>query len=292
MKTGKTVLVTGAAGFLGRGLCDYFRKKGYAVRGLVRNPASYPFSEPGVDLFKGVLPDDINPAAFQGVDLVIHAAYSTRLTSPEEARGVNYDGTLKVYELSKKANVGRFVFISSTGAHEEAESLYGRSKFELEKLMHPKTDLIIRPGLIIGPGKDGSFNRMRESLRKMGVVPIFDGGHQILQTIHIDDLCKAIDLAVEKDLTGRLVVAEPEGLEMREFFQKLAERMGKKCKFVSLPMKPTLLMLKMAEKFHFPFPLSSENLLGLKHMKHMASEKDLARIGITVRPADESLTSA
>jgi len=241
-------------------------------------------------LFKGNLPDKIDPVAFEGVDIVIHAAYyTTRLTSIEEAHRVNHDGTMKVYEMSQKAKVGQFVFISSTGSHADAESYYGKSKFALEQLMDPKKDLIIRAGFIIGPGEDGTFNRMKESLRKSGIVPIFDGGHQILQTIHVDDLCKAIDLAVEKKLTGTLVVAEPQGLEIRDFFKLVAAKLNKKCTLVPLPMGLFLTILRIIEKLHVPFPLSSENLLGLKQMKHMPSAGDLARIGLEVKSADESL---
>lgn len=292
MNTTKTVLITGASGFLGVRLCDYFREKGCSVRGLVRSTTAYPFNEPGINLFKGDLPDDIDAGAFDGVDIVVHCAYTTRFTTRAEAHRVNHDGTAQVYELSRKNGVSRFVFISSIGAHAQAESYYGRSKFELEKMFDPSRDLIIRPGFIVGPGSQGNFNRMKETLRNSGLVPIFDGGHQILQTIHIDDLCRAIDLATEKGLTGVLVVAEPEGLEMRDFFKLLAENMGRRCTLVSLPMGLFLAFLRVLERFGIPFPISSENLLGLKHMKHMPSTQDMEKIGIRVKTARESLAGS
>jgi len=290
MSSSKIILITGATGFLGRHLCDYFRRKGAAVRGLARRMNVYPFTEPGITLFKGNLPDDIDPAAFEGVDIAIHAAYyTTRLTSMDEAYRVNHVGTMRVYEMSQRAKVGRFVFISSTGSHAEAESYYGKSKFALEQLMDPTKDLIIRAGLITGPGEEGTFNRMKESLRKSGIVPIFAGGHQIVQTIHVDDVCKAIDLATEKKLAGTLVVAEPQGLEIRDFFRLVAASLNKKCTLVPLPMGLFLMILRLFEKLHIPFPLSSENLLGLKQMKHMPSAQDLAKIGLKVKSAEESV---
>lgn len=290
MASSKTVLITGATGFLGRHLCDYFRRKGDTVRGLVRRMEAYPFVEPGITLFKGNLPDEIDAAAFNGVDIVIHCAYYTaRLTSMEEAYRVNHLGTLKVYQMAKEAKVGQFVFISSTGSHAEAESYYGKSKYALEQLMDHKKDLIIRPGLIIGQGEEGTFNRMKESLRKSGIVPIFDGGHQILQTIYIEDLCKAIDLAIQKRLTGILVIAEPHGLEIRDFFRLVAAKLNKKCTLVPLPMGLFLVVLRIIEKLRIPFPLSSENLLGLKQMRHVPSSQDLAKIGLEVKPVEESL---
>ena len=285
----KTVLVTGATGFLGRRLCAYYHEKGWSVRALARRTDLYPFTRPGIALYKGNLPDEIDAEAFRGAEVVIHAAYTTRLTSKAEAERVNEQGTLNVHALARKAGVGRFVFISSVGAHAGAESLYGRSKYALEKKMDPARDLIIRPGLIIGPGEQGSFNRMRLQVEKLGVMPIFNGGRQILQTIHIDDLCRAIDLAVEKGLTGTLVVAETAGLTLRVFLEQLASRAAKTCRFIPLPLGPTLAMLRVIEALHIPFPLTSENLLGLKQMIHMDSARDLARIGITVKTADESL---
>src|SRR6185295_2192294 len=100
MEKPKTILVTGATGFIGRNLCDFFRAKGHAVRGLARRTDVYPFSKPGIALFKGDLPDEIDAAAFQGADVVIHGAYTTRAASAESAHRVNHTGTMKIYEKS------------------------------------------------------------------------------------------------------------------------------------------------------------------------------------------------
>ena len=55
---------------------------------------------------------------------------------------------------------------------------------------------------------------------------------------------------------------------------------------VPLSLFPLLLMLRITEKLGIKLPISSENLLGLKHLP---SADSLARIGIEVRPAEESL---
>lgn len=283
------VLITGANGFLGRHLADYFKRIGFEVSGLVRNPESYPFSETGIQLWKGILPDEIDIRAFDGVRVVIHCAYTTRLTSQKETDRVNYEGTEKIISLSRKSKVERFVFISSVGAHPKAESMYGKSKYQLEKKMDSKRDLIIKPGLIIGKGSDGSFNRMKASVSGIGIIPLFEGGRQILQTIHVDDLCRAIHLAIEKKLTGSYVVAEPHGPTIKEFFKLMSGLIQKKPFFISLPLNFTLRILRNFESLRVPFPLTSESLLGLKHMIFVESESDLEKIGVTVRSARESL---
>lgn len=288
----KTILVTGANGFLGRSLCEHFSKQGFKVRGLVRRPELEHFDGSDVQLFKGDLPDEIDQEAFEGVPIVIHCAYTTQLADRDKAYKVNHLGTIKVHEMSKRAHVGQFVFISSTGAHPGAESFYGRSKYTLEQEMDSSRDLIIRPGLILGPGERGSFNRMKETLRKSGLIPIFDGGKQILQVVHIDDLILGIDLALQKELRGVLVIAEPKGVEIKEFFKKVAFFLGKKCNLIPLPMTPMLFLFRITESLHIPLPLSSENLLGLKTMRQMPSSSDLARIGISLRGLDQALKDA
>ncbi|HEX9757604.1 MAG TPA: NAD-dependent epimerase/dehydratase family protein [Nitrospiria bacterium] len=292
MGSPKTILITGAAGFLGRALCQFFLARGFSVRALVRSPENHPISQPGIQVFKGSLPDEIDPKAFEGTQTVVHCAYTTKLTDRKLAYRVNHVGTMKVYELSKKAGVDQFVFISSTGAHEKAESYYGKSKFALEQQMDFSRDLVIRPGLILGPGELGSFNRMKNTIRQSGVVPIFGGGHQILQVIEINDLCKAIENALEKRLTGLLVVADPDGIEMKEFFKKLAQRLKTRCSLIPFPMGATLFLLQIFEKLGIRLPLSSENLLGLKTMKHMPSQHDLAKIGIEVKNVEQAIDAS
>lgn len=286
---GRTILITGATGFLGRALCRYFGGRGWTIHGLARNPDAAPPPLPGLVLFKGRLPDGLDPRAFEGADAVVHAAYATRQLPQDQARRINLDGTMTVYELSRRYGVGRFVFVSSTGAHAGAESFYGRSKFELEQRLDPSRDAIVRPGLIIGPEPGGNFHRMAEQLRRLGVVPIFDGGRQTVQTVYIDDVCRAIELVVEKGLTGTHVAAEPEGVAMRDLFAKIAARLNRRCLFIPLPMEGTLAMLRALERWRIPLPLTSENLLGLKTMVHMPASRDLTTLGLSFRTVDESL---
>ncbi len=187
----------------------------------------------------------------------------------------------------RRAGVRTFVFISSTSAHAGALSYYGRSKFALEKELDPQRDLVIRPGLILGPG--GLFGRLCDSVRRSRLIPLFDGGRQVVQTIHLEDLCQMIVLAVERGLTGHLVLAEPQGMLMRDLLALMAHKMNKHPLFVALSIGPTLALLRLVESFHIRLPVSSENLLGLRAMVHQESAQDLAQLGVTVRSARESL---
>ncbi len=283
------IAITGATGFIGRHLCAHFRRLGWDVRALVREPSRYACPENGVSIFRCELPDGMDPTALEGADVVVHCAYATREASPAQAYRINELGTRNLLDLSGKAGVRRFVFMSSQSAHEEARSYYGRSKLGLERLVALRRQLAIRPGLVLGNSASGLFYRICEMVRRLPVVPLIAGGRQLLQTVHIEDLCDAIGAAVARDLTGRLTVAETKPVEFRTFLQLLARKLRRRPVFVPVPAASALLMCRTLEALRVPVPVSSENLLGLAQLRAEDTRPDLERLGVGARPVGSSL---
>jgi len=282
------IAITGATGFIGRNLCDHFRRLGWEVRALVRDVSSYPYAEQGIRSFPCDLPDSLDRKALDAAGVLIHCAYVTRHADLEAARLVNETGTRRVIDACREAGVGRIVFVSSQSAHDGALSYYGRSKRDLEALLSER-DLILRPGLVLGPGEAGLFGRMCETVRASRLIPLFGGGRQPLQTVHIDDLCVAVERALERDVSGPLVVAEPRPVEMRSFLRLLARKLGRNPLLVPCPLAPALLALRLLEALRIPFPVSSENLLGLKQMRADDTSAVARDLDLRVRSAGESL---
>jgi nucleoside-diphosphate-sugar epimerase len=285
---GARLAVTGASGFLGRHLCRHFLSLGCRVRGLVREPAKATEVPAGVELFRCELPHAIDENGFREAAVLIHCAYTSRFRTLEQARQVNEEGTCKVLERSRRCGVGRFVFLSSTSAHPGALSYYGRSKLALERRLDPARDLILRPGLVLGPD-GGLFQRLVSSLRGTGLLPLFGDRNEPLQTVHVDDFCLAVQRALEQELTGCFVVAEPDGLPLRDLVELLAAGLGRRARPIRLPAGPVLAALRVAERLRIPLPISSENVLGALALREQPSADDLQRIGIRVRSAQESL---
>ncbi|MBI1189786.1 MAG: NAD-dependent epimerase/dehydratase family protein [Tepidisphaera sp.] len=281
------MVITGATGLLGRALCGVFARDGWHVRALCRD-AGAKFNHPGVSVHACDLPERIDAGAFAGARVVIHAAYSMRSTSRAADEQVNLRGSRRVLELAREAGVHRFVFVSTTSAHPRAQGFYGQSKYMLEQELDPSRDLIVRPGLILD-SKAGLFVRMLKTVRSTGLAPMFGGGRQVIQTVHIDDLTAAFARAIEMDLTGTLVVCEHRGLEMRDLFREMGRRLGRPVRIVPLPFAPVLLMLRAAEALGLRLPVSSENLLGLRSLERVDSRLSLERLGLQVRDAGQSL---
>jgi nucleoside-diphosphate-sugar epimerase len=282
-----TIAITGASGYLGSHLCREFLSRGWCVRAGVRDPRKLDLSDPNLVPFRCHLPDEIDETLLSEADACIHAAYTTRFTSLAEAQRVNEQGTKKVLAVFRRKNPGQFVFISSCSAHPLARSYYGRSKLMLEGLLNPESDLVLRLGLVLGKG--GLFGRLLDSVRRSRFIPVFDGGRQIIQTIHVKDSCRAIALAIETRVTGKIILAHPKGITMRDLLEIIAQRLGKKPVFLPLPTAPALALLKMTEAFRIRLPLSSENLLGLMSSVFQDSRESLARLGIELRSTRESI---
>ena len=288
----KTVAVTGATGLLGRHLCDYFHTKGWRVNALVRDVSKYPFSKEGINVFNCVLPDTIDLKSIESVDVIIHCAYMTRFTNLEEAVRVNEVGTVKLHEAARSAGVKKFVFISSRAARQNAQSYYAKSKFRMESMMDESRDLIVRPGLILA-SDGGLFYRIVNQVRRLPVVPVFGGGRQKLNTVHIEDMCAILEWALEKEMSGVITVAESAGITMKELLRAVLQQLGQNKLIVSVPGKPIVLLLQLLESLKLKLPVSSENLRGLLNRDEINSfsPANLNQSGIKIRGALESIKS-
>jgi nucleoside-diphosphate-sugar epimerase len=287
-KTGQVIGVTGAAGMLGRHLCAALASRGFSVRALVRSPSEFtPMA--GVSVGRCDLPDRIDVECLVGAAALVHCAYATRTTDLAEARRVNEAGTRRLFEASRRAGIPRFVFVSTIAAHPDAPNYYARSKHALEQICDPNRDLVVRPGLILAKEGQGLFQQMRDGMRRAGVMPLFGGGAQPLQTVHVDDLCEAFVRALERGLTGTLQVAEPDPPSFLEFLRLLAERMGLRCRFIPLPLTPVLAAVRVLEALRAPFPIRSESLLGIRALRQVGVREDCRRLDFVPRSARESL---
>ena len=172
-------------------------------------------------------------------------------------------------------------------AHDAALSSYGQTKLVVEQSLDPRRDLVIRPGFVIGPG--GVFGRLVQMIRSLPVIPLFYGGRQRIQTIHIEDLLVGILKALETDQVGLLLLGEESPVMLREFYGQIATLAGRKKPMIPVPGFLALALLRMAEVFRMRLPFTTENLLGLKQLRSFDVRDSLRVLDLKPRTMRESL---
>ncbi|MFC4987023.1 NAD-dependent glucose-6-phosphate dehydrogenase Azf [Saliphagus infecundisoli] len=111
---GERVLLTGAAGRVGRAIIDDLADD-YEWRLLDRDPLAG--SQPGEVVVADITDDEAVREAMEGIDAVVHLAGDPRPEAPwDSVLANNIDGTQTVYEAAVETGVERVVFASSNHA--------------------------------------------------------------------------------------------------------------------------------------------------------------------------------
>ncbi len=291
------ILVTGASGFIGSAFCGAATGSGHDVVALVRpRPGGAP-QPAAATVLHARIPFQVPARAWEGVEAVVHCAGATTGQDAVESAAVTVEGTRELLEESVARGVSRFVFLSSQSAHEGAVSAYGKTKLEAERLIRASglSHAILRPGLVFGPGAAGLFARMRNSVRKLPVIPLLGGGIAIVQPIEVGDLCEAMlrCLALPAGENAELNLGDPDGMTLRMFLRATAVAdTGRRKPELVIPLGPVKAVVRIGEALRIPLPISMDNLRGLEKVQRMETRESLDRIGLSLKPFAGAMVSA
>lgn len=250
------VVVTGAAGWLGRNLAaDLVADGRTTIRCLVREASEGALLEVLSPAVQPVVGDVRDPSAidalFDGLRApttfhtagVIHPSGTTRAFFD-----VNVGGTRMVLDGSRRAGAGRFVHISSNspfGANasptdrftEESAAnpylSYGASKLEGEALVaqaHERGDVetvVLRPPWFYGPNQPARQDQFFSALRKGRFPLVGDGTQQrsMVFTANLVQGCRRAEVA-EAAPGNAYWIADARPYELREVFDTVREALA------------------------------------------------------------------
>ncbi len=134
MEIDNRILVTGAAGFIGSNLCEYFLKKKYQVVGLdnlstghLKNIKSFT-DHPNFKFIEGDIRDlDTCKEAVKDCDYVLHQAalgsVPRSIKDPITSNEVNVSGFLNMLVACKDEEVKRMVYAASSSTYGDSEKM-------------------------------------------------------------------------------------------------------------------------------------------------------------------------
>lgn len=253
-------LVTGATGFTGGHLARTLVRRGWRVRGLVRNAKqAEPLRRAGVELVIGDLTvhSDVLRAA-EGCTHLFHIAALYRSAKHHDGvyHDVNVNGTRHVLDAAREHDVVRTVHCSTVGVHGDIGQLpadenapfapgdvYQRTKLQGERLAREAFDTglsgtIFRPVGIYGPG-DLRFLKLFRMIHT-GRFHMFGAGEVCYHLTYVDDLIDGIILCGTHAaaLGQTYILAGPRYTTIRELADRVGDAVGRPCAKGSLPIGP------------------------------------------------------
>ncbi|MFS8203759.1 SDR family oxidoreductase [Streptomyces sp. CWNU-52B] len=267
-----TLLLTGAAGVLGRALIDEFHDDYDVV--CLRH--STPLDDPRVrEVTADLQAPDLGLSADQrrelgaGVDVVVHSAAATNWrAAPSDIWRTNLDGTRSMLALAARVDAPFFymstAFVANPLAPEEQQRFPGAAAYLASKSAAEEAvrsarvpGVVLRPSVVMGDSSTGRIARIQGLTRALGgmvkgqvpVLPGSDGSR--IDMVPQDMVARAVgDLVRAGTTEGEYwLTAGPEAILQREVVDvclEFAERHGER------PHPPRLIPLEAVHRLLLP----------------------------------------
>jgi nucleoside-diphosphate-sugar epimerase len=250
-----TILVTGAAGFVGSALCPALAAAGWTVRAAGRGETG------------DIGPDTDWSALTSGADAVAHLAArvhvmrETTSNPAAEFNRVNRDGTAGLARAAAATGARRFVFVSTVKVHGETSDHplaatdparpaddYARSKWAAEQALAETAEametVVLRPPLVYGPGVGGNFHALMRLVARGLPLPLA-GLHNRRSLIARGNLVSAILWALDAP-PGAYLPSDGEDLSTPALIRRLAAAMDRPARLFAAPESALRLAARVA----------------------------------------------
>ena len=288
------ILVTGANGFIGRGVCSVLAQRGHTLVRAVRGPARP--DELGELAIGEVNGDTAWEAALRQMpEAVVHLAARAHVTraaagDAEACWRTNVDGAVRLAECSAAAGVRRFVFMSSVKVMGEGDEhpyresdepapvgVYAHAKWEAEQRLREIAEgsgmelVVLRPPLVYGCGVKANFFSLMRAVDKGIPLPLGAVANR-RSLIYLDNLADAVALSLtHPGAAGKTyLVSDGEDVSSAELVRRIAEALGRAPRLVSVAPRWLRLAARLVGKAE-----AADRLLGSLTVDSRAVRSDL-----------------
>ncbi len=146
--------------------------------------------------------------------------------------------------------------------------------------------LVVRPSMLFGDARRGIFGLLT-LLARITLLPVFDGGFQLLWFVHREDLAEVVALVAGCEWrclpSPIITVSADQPITFREVLKTLGLAQGKQVAVFPVPSRLALGLLRFAELLKIKLPLNSDGLVGLLESNPKPDFQTLRSLGVTPR---------
>jgi nucleoside-diphosphate-sugar epimerase len=266
------ILVTGANGLVGRHLTLALQKRGDSVRALSSPTGDTTWlKQHDMTIFRGdIRMQDTLTEPMRGVDAVVHLVAETKKKwGPlQDSYAVNVTGTENVCRAAMATGVQRLVHISTSAIYnmtvgrpvteddplEPLDDPYCLTKAQGDKRVQRmiREDhlpaVIIRLGVLLGPGDRLNFGRLADRVRT-GKGIIVGSGNNVVPFVYITDLVQALLLALDSEqAVGQVYnISNDQSLTQKQYLSAIAQELDVAPPSIHVPYYPMYVAAYAAE---------------------------------------------
>lgn len=260
----RSILITGANGFLGNNILKYLLKRNLNVTGTVRNKSPYR-KNANIKIIK----ETNNYVNWQNylknIDVVIHTAglagsnnkFSKNWKNLYE---INVSNTINLAKEAVKSGVAKFIYLSTAQVHGEISDInksinvnspynpqsdYALSKVEAEKGLNmlrgtSNMDIVIlRPPLVYGNGTKSNFSKLIDLIKQEKFLPFKLVKNNKMSFISLDNLNDLIYTCIKSNeiINSNFLLRDPTFVSTSFLIKEIAFAFNCKPKLFPVPIK-------------------------------------------------------
>lgn len=231
----RTILVTGATGFVGRRLVPVLADRGLDVRAMTRRPEQY--DGRGTAVAGNVHDPDSLTAALDGVEVAVYLVHSL---DDDDFERKDAEAASSFGKAAAAAGVQQIVYLGGLGAEQDVLSPHLRSRREVEgKLAEGGVPVtVLRAAIVVGAGGI-SWELTRQLVKNLPAMVVPKWVRTRTQPIAIDDVIRYLDGVIgNEQAMGRVLeIGGPDKLTYLEMMQQAAEVMnGRRVPIITVPL--------------------------------------------------------
>jgi len=206
MKHNKTILLTGATGYVGGHLLKRLERDGYRINCLVRSPKALISAGERTRIFKGdIMEPDSLSRAFDSSDVAFYLMHS--LNNGSHFEDQEKQAALNFVDAARKAGIRRIIYLGGLGNEEDGLSPHLRSRHTVGRILRESgiPTIELRASIVLGAGSI-SFEMIRSLTEHLPFMVMPKWVSVEAQPISISDLVEYLVESIGCPLKESLIV--------------------------------------------------------------------------------------